>query len=186
MENWSEDIIEFLNLIRKKCVELSKHHTSNFFYYKSCVNYFDVPIIIFSVFSSFISVGVKDFLDQPTISITTAGISMITTILCSIKLYLNLTSNTASELEISKEFYILALDISKMLFVPVEHRVIDQITFLNTIYNSYIVLLEKSSLIKAEEEQQNLQGQVEKLKTSPKSPFSLQQRIKNPLTVTIN
>jgi hypothetical protein len=182
MEDWSEDIVSFLELIRKKAVGLAQKHTASFFYYRSCENYFSVPVICLSVFSSFISVGVKDFVSQPVISITTASVSMAIAILGSIKLYLNLTTNTANELEISKEFHILALDISKMLFIPCDLRKVDQIEFLNKIYDSYIVLLQKSSLIKAEEERVKMDGQVSLLKTSPKTPTILQPR-RNPLMI---
>ncbi len=139
MDVWNEDIIDFLELIRSKSVTYSTKHTANFFYYK------------LSVFSSFISVGVSDFVSQPNISITTASISMAIAILGSIRLYLNLTLNVALELELSKEFHVLALDISKELFLPVELRKQTQQEFLEAIYGAYIGLLQKSSLIKAEQ-----------------------------------
>jgi hypothetical protein len=111
---------------------------------------------------------------------------MLIAILGSIKLYLNLTTNTANELMVSKEFHILALDISKMLFVPIDLRKVKQEEFMDDIYNRYIVLLQKSSLVRAEEERSKLDCQIDKLKTSPKSPFNLQNRIKNPLTIITN
>ena len=111
--DWDENIVDFLELIRSNSVALSARHTDNFFYYKSCENYFKIPTIVLSVFSSFISVGVSNFVAQPTISTTTASISMAIAILGSVRLYLNLTLNVALELELSKEFHILALDISK-------------------------------------------------------------------------
>jgi nitrogen fixation/metabolism regulation signal transduction histidine kinase len=160
---WSEDIVEFLQLIRSKCVDLSAKHTANFFYYKSCENYFQIPTIVLSVFSSFISVGVSNFVEQPTISTTTASISMAIAILGSIRLYLNLTLNVALELDLSKEFHILALDISKELFLPIELRKQTQQEFLEAIYGAYIGLLQKSSLIKAEHE-----IAVQKNKLSPR------------------
>ena len=152
MSDWNEDIITFIELIRSKSVELSIKHTSNFFYYKSCENYFQIPTIVLSIFSSFISVGVSDFVAQPTISTTTASISMVIAILGSVRLYLNLTLNVELENELSKEFHILALDISKELFLPVELRKQTQQEFLEAIYGCYVGLLQKSSLIKAEQE----------------------------------
>ena len=152
MDVWSEDIVDFLQLIRSKCVALSAKHTDNFFYYKSCENYFQIPTIVLSVFSSFISVGVSNCVAQPTISTTTASISMAIAILGSVRLYLNLTLNVALELELSKEFHILALDISKELFLPIELRKQSQQEFLEAIYGCYVGLLQKSSLIKAEHE----------------------------------
>jgi hypothetical protein len=178
-ENWNDDIITFIELIRSKSVDLSIKHTSNFFYYKSCENYFQIPVIVLSVLSSFISVGINDFVSQPNISITTASISMIIAILGSIRLYLNLTLNVELENELSKDFHILALDISKELFLPIELRKKTQSEFLESIYICYVGLLQKSSLIKAEQEISQ-----QKNKLSPKSSILLQPR--NPLNVVIN
>ncbi len=83
--DWNDDIVTFLELIRAKSVDLSARHQENFFYYKSCENYFQIPTIVLSVFSSFISVGVSDFVSQPTISTTTASISMAIAILGSVR-----------------------------------------------------------------------------------------------------
>ena len=149
---WNDDVVDFLHLLRSKSVALSAKHTANFFYYKSCEHYFAIPTIVLSVFSSFISVGVSDFVAQETISTTTASISMAIAILGSIRLYLNLTLNVALELELSKEFHVLALDISKELFLPIELRKQSQQEFLEAIYGAYIGLIQKSSLIKAEQE----------------------------------
>jgi hypothetical protein len=71
-EEWDENIIQFIELIRAKSVSLSQKHTISFFSYKKIMNLFDIPIIILSVFSSFISVGISNFVSQPNISITTA------------------------------------------------------------------------------------------------------------------
>ena len=152
MDIWDDSIVDFLELIRSKSVEYSAKHTANFFYYKSCENYFAIPTIVLSVFSSFISVGVSDYVEQAAISTTTASISMAIAILGSIRLYLNLTLNVALELELSKEFHVLALDISKELFLPVELRKQSQQEFLEAIYGAYIGLIQKSSLIRAEHE----------------------------------
>ena len=147
--DWSEDIVDFLELIRSKSVEYSAKHQQSFFYYRSCEHYFAIPTIVLSVFSSFISVGVSDYVEQEAISTTTASISMAIAILGSIRLYLNLTLNVALELELSKEFHVLALDISKELFLPIELRKQTQQEFLEAVYGAYIGLLQKSSLIKA-------------------------------------
>ncbi len=182
MDDWSEDLIEFLQLIRTKSVELSKKHTESFFSYKRIMNLFDIPIIILSVFSSFISVGISAFVSQRNISLCTASISMGVTILGSIKLYLNLNVNTAIELEISKDFLVLAMDISKTLFIPVELRKVNQIDFIDDIYSRYIILIQKSSLIKINEERTQLNNQLNLLKTSPKTPIIIQPR--NKLTMS--
>lgn len=161
---WDENIVDFLELIRAKSVSLSVKHTNSFFIYKKMENLFAIPTIVLSIFSSFISVGVSAFIAQPNISLTTSSISMFVAILGSIRLYLNLTLNLELELELSKSFHILALDISKELFLPVELRKQSQLEFLEAIYGVYIGLLQKSSLIKAEQEIAE-----QKSKLSPKS-----------------
>jgi hypothetical protein len=106
---------------------------------------------------------------------------MAVTILGSIKLYMNLTINTATELTLSKDFHILAMDISRILFTPTALRKLTQIEFLDDIYNRYIILLENSSLIKAaNEERIELNNKI--IQISPKSPTILQPR--NPLIIS--
>jgi hypothetical protein len=93
---------------------------------------------------------------------------MIVAILSSIKLYFNLSTNKNNELEISKAFYVLSLDIQKILHLPIELRKVEQLEFLNTVYDSYIVLIQKSSLIKASEESEKMDKLLEKIKSSPR------------------
>jgi hypothetical protein len=182
-EDWDGQLVDFLESIRKKSAKLSGKHTNKFFYYKSCSNYFDIPIIILSVLSSSFSVGTGEFLEQSVISIVSCSVSMIVAILSSIKLYLNISTNTTNELDISKDFHLLSLDIQKTLALPVELRKIDQLDFLNKSYDTFIVMLQKSSLIKAEEEQERMNDMLDKIKKSPRlsnrqlSPLRLPENI---------
>ena len=66
-------------------------------------------------------------------------------------------------------------DISAYLFSnvayelpPTELRKTDQLDFLNKRYDTFIVMLQKSSLIKAEEEQERMGDILEKIKCSPR------------------
>jgi hypothetical protein len=115
---------------------------------------FQIPSIILSIFNSFISVGVSEFMSQPNISITTASISMLLAILGSISLYLNLNFHKIEELELSKSYHHLALNISRQLYIPTHLRKIEQIEFLDECYDTYVNLLQRSSLIKADEAQE--------------------------------
>jgi hypothetical protein len=74
------------------------------------------------------------------------------------------------------------MDISKTLFIPTELRKIEQIDFLDDIYGRYINLLQKSSLIKINEREQ-LNNQLNLLKSSPKTPIIIQPRNKPLLNV---
>lgn len=176
-DDWDEQLLDFLEHIRRKSAKLSIKHTNKFFYYKSCSNYFDIPIIIMSVIVSSFSVGTGDFLEQSVISLVSCSVSMIVAILSSIKLYLNISTNTSNELDISKEFHLLSLDIQKTLALPTELRKIEQLDFLNKSYDSYIVMLQKSSLIKAEE-QERMDTIFDKIKSSPR--LTLKQPVRHP------
>lgn len=179
-DDWDGQLIDFLENIRRKSAKLSVKHTNKFFYYKSCSNFFDIPIIIMSVIVSSFGVGTGDFLEQSIISIVSCSVSMIVAILSSIKLYLNISTNTSNELDISKEFHLLSLDIQKTLSLPTELRKIEQLDFLNKSYDTFIVMLQKSSLIKAEEEQERMDNILEKIKRSPRLTLK-RQPVKNPI-----
>jgi len=185
LDDWDGQLIDFLESIRSKSAKLSVKHTNKFFYYKSCSNYFDIPIIILSVLSSSFSVGTGDFLKQSVISLVSCSVSMIVAILSSIKLYLNISTNTNNELDISKEFHLLSLDIQKTLALPVELRKIDQLDFLNKSYDTFIVMLQKSSLIKAEEERERMDTILDKIKRSPRLTMKRQPTL-SPLQIPIN
>jgi hypothetical protein len=185
LDDWDGQLIDFLESIRSKSAKLSAKHTNKFFYYKSCSNYFDIPIIILSVLSSSFSVGTGDFLQQSVISLVSCSVSMIVAILSSIKLYLNISTNTNNELDISKEFHLLSLDIQKTLALPVELRKIDQLDFLNKSYDTFIVMLQKSSLIKAEEERERMDTILDKIKRSPRLTIKRQPTL-SPLQIPIN
>jgi hypothetical protein len=154
-QEWDEDLVEFLQLLRKKSVYLSIQHSQSFMYYNKCATLFSVPSIILSIFNGFISVGVSEFIEQQNISLINSSISMLLAILGSISLYLNLNNLKIEELELSKSYHHLALEISKTLFIPVSLRKIEQLDFLNNCYDKYVILLQESSLIRADEAQEN-------------------------------
>jgi hypothetical protein len=93
---------------------------------------------------------------------------MLVAILSSIKLYFNISTNITNELEISKTFHLLSLDIQKTLALPIELRKIEQLDFLNKCYDSFIILIQKSSLVKAEEETERMNTILQKIKDSPR------------------
>ena len=69
-------------------------------------------------------------------------------ILTSIKLYLQLEEQIKTELEMSKSFHTLALDIYKVLNLRVEQRNGNGLEYLNKRYNDYIKLVESSNLLR--------------------------------------
>ena len=148
METWNDEIIKILNNVRVNSLNLSEYHRRNFFYYKNLSNYFDIPIIIISCISGSFSVGASPYLNQGYISLISCSASMFITILSSIKLYLNISDNLQSESDIARKFYVLSLEIYKIINLPDEKRGINSSEFLNSKYNQYIKLYEESNLLK--------------------------------------
>ena len=71
MNNWSQSIDSLLDKIRLNCIQLTNRHIKNHLY----------------IFSGSFSVGSDAFIGQETISVITCSVSMVITILTSIKLY---------------------------------------------------------------------------------------------------
>jgi hypothetical protein len=102
---------------------------------------------VLSVFSGSFSVGSDGFLNQELISIVSCSISMLITILTSIKLYMKIQENSTQEQELAVSFKTLALDIFKVLSLPEEDRGIDGLIYLNKTYGKYVNLVENSQIL---------------------------------------
>ena len=75
------------------------------------------------------------------------GVSMISGILNSLELFMEIEKSMSKELVVSKEFYILSTDIYRCLALDKSNRSIDGKTFLDDSYNRYIKLYEQSNLL---------------------------------------
>ena len=156
MNNWSQSVDSLLDKIRLNCIQLTNRHIQNYLYYKGASAYFEIPTIILSVFSGSFSVGSDPFINQESISVITCSISMVITILTSIKLYMKITENSSQEQELAISFKTLALDIFKTLSLPNEDRGIDGLVYLNKIYNKYVNLVENSTILNQMNKKDNL------------------------------
>lgn len=132
----------FLEKIRINSVRLCDKHTKNHLYYKGVSIYFEIPTIILSVFSGSFAVGSNAFMPQQTISVTTCIISMIITILTSIKLYMKITESATAEQELAVAYKLLALDVFK-------HLSLEEVDndFVLKCYTKYSNLIENSSIL---------------------------------------
>jgi hypothetical protein len=139
---WTRDIIDILERIRFNSIKLNEQHTERYLKFASVLKYFDIPIIICSVFSSsFSSLGINPNYSQ----IITTVISMGITILSSIKLYLNLTNTISNEIDLSKSYYLLSIGIYKMLMLrPADTN---PRLYLDNIFSEYSKLIEQSTII---------------------------------------
>lgn len=142
---WNTELVTLLDKIRLNAYVMSEKHRKRFIMFTSWSKYFDLPIIICSVFSSsFSSLGTIPLQQS---NLITTSISMFIAVLTSIKLYLNLSSNINDEIALSKDFYILSVSIFKIIKLNEQDRKVDPLDFLNSNYNQYIKLIEQSSLL---------------------------------------
>jgi hypothetical protein len=131
------DIDNILVKIRKNCVYLSIYHNRKHHFYKNilfCV--FRIPLIILSGLNSFFAVGLQNYLDQQTISLLNALISLFCGILTSVELLWQLKDRVDQELESYKNFYKLSTDVFKFLGSSEENKQ-NRNDFLTEIYNLY-------------------------------------------------
>lgn len=148
VQGWTIEIEELLEKIRLNSVILSNRHRKNFYEYKGFSKYFDIPIIVVSVFGSSFSVGATGIISQEIVSLISCFIGMLVTVLTSVKLYLHLDDHLKNELEMSKHFHSLALKLFKILNLPRNQRGTDGLYFLNNKYGDYIKLVEQSALLR--------------------------------------
>jgi hypothetical protein len=146
---WVPEIDDLLNRIRLNSIELASKHTKNFFEYENYSKCFDMPIIILSSSASFISGGsLISFIGSQVATFTGGGLTFSITMLTAMKLYLGLERLQKQEIELSKAFQTLALDVYKMLQLNAEHRHCDGLEYLNRTHNEYVKLIQSSMLLK--------------------------------------
>jgi hypothetical protein len=147
MTEWTDDIESVLEQIRVNSVTLSKEHKKNYFQYNRLLRYFRLPVIIISGINSIVSVGFQPYLDQRTISMMTCLLALICSVIGSIELYLAIQKSMESELLASKDYYILSIDIHKMLTLTRDHRTGAAKEYLERKYEEYVKLFENSNLL---------------------------------------
>jgi len=148
MENdWSCDIENVLEQIRLNACMLHAYHRHRYLKLKSSLVYFRIPTIIFSAIGVFASVGLTPYLQQGYISLTTCGLSLVTGVINSVELFIGVQKGMELELSSSKDFYILATDIFKVLSLSPSNRMCSGKVFLDEKYQTYCKLIETSNLL---------------------------------------
>ena len=147
MNNWTSDIEKVLEEIRMNAVQLSNNHKQNYFFYKSLHKYFRIPTIILSSVASVSAVGLQNYISQAHINGIVCLLGLSVSVVNSIELFLKLQETLEMELNCSKEFYNLSIDIRKTLLLDRENRQLSGQTYLEKRYNDYVKLQEQSNLI---------------------------------------
>jgi hypothetical protein len=147
--DWNEDMETILENIRINCIILSKYHKEKYYEYKSQLKYFKLPLIILSSITSVISVGMDNYMEQNTISITTCLLSLFSAIIASIELYLGVQKSMEIELNACRNFQLLSYDIYKTLSLNREYRLENGRTFLDNTYKYYTEQVKLANIIKS-------------------------------------
>ena len=147
MNNWSRDYELILENIRSNCVVMSNYHKKRYYHYKGLLKYFRIPLIVISAINSVFSVGLQPFMEQGVISVICCLLSLFSAIISSLELFLAISSQMENELNNSKLFYLLGVDIYKTLSLTAEHRPLSGKDYLDKQYSEYCKLIENSNLI---------------------------------------
>ena len=86
-------------------------------------------------------------MEQGYISLITCGVSLITGIITSIELFVGVQSSLEVELTSSKDFYILGIDIFRILSLLPENRGVEGKSYLDEKYQVYCKLVESSDVL---------------------------------------
>jgi hypothetical protein len=73
---------------------------------------------------------------------------MFIAVLTSVKLWLGLTKQITEEVSLSKDYYILSIEIFKVLALSENDRSVNALQFMNECYGTYKALIESSNLLK--------------------------------------
>lgn len=139
---WSSDVERVLEAIRTNSVTLSNYHKERYYYYKSYLKYFKLPLIALSSLTSIASVGLPVYVPQKTVSLVTCILSLVSATIASVELYLGIQKTMETEMLTSRNFMLLAYDIYRVLSLERVNRVMDGKNYLNEKYNDYSKLVE--------------------------------------------
>jgi hypothetical protein len=115
--------------------------------FKKLIKWFKVPTIVLSSIGSVSSVGLTAYLDQQHISALTCGLALFVSVLNSIEMFLKINESMEQELEHSKLYYNLSINIQKTLLLDRENRSVDASVYLERTYSEYVKLMEQSNLL---------------------------------------
>ena len=143
-----ECVYKILKKIRNNCIHLSIYHNKRYHFYKNILfSFFRIPLIVLSGINSFMAVGLQSEIDQSTISIINALLSLLCGILTSVELLWNLQKRMEIELDSHKSYYKLSIEIMKFMELDEDLRGSETKLYLNTVYKQYEQLITTSNAV---------------------------------------
>jgi hypothetical protein len=145
--HWSPAVVLILDNIRQNSILLAEYHRKRFFYNKGYSKYFDLPVLVLSIFGSSFAVGAQGYMPQQHISAVSCMVGVIVSIITSINLYLSIETTMQNELKMAKHFYILSIDIYRICMLDAHERGENGLSYLQKIFATYSKLVEESNLM---------------------------------------
>jgi hypothetical protein len=146
-DKWTVDIDQILESIRHNCIILSEYHRTQYFLLQKKLKYFRIPVIVVSSFAAFLNFGLQPYLDQNSVATICSVLSLFAGLLGSLELYLQIQKKMENELMNSRDYYLNAIDIYKVIRLERKNRNGDGKTYLEERYNVFRKLIENSSLL---------------------------------------
>ena len=140
------DIETIINDIRINCVYLNTKHQERCAYYSHIAHYFRIPTIILASFVSVSSIG-GNYFNQHIITAFTCLTSLCIGLLNSIEMYLKIIEIIEKETKISKKYYLLSIDIHKLLNLRREYRSEEPKEMLDKYFREYNELVLESNML---------------------------------------
>ena len=150
INSWTDDYENILEALRLNSIAISNFKRKRYFYLKHILQYFRLPVIAIAGINSVFCVGLQPFFEQSTISVINCLLSLLCGIVGSIELYLAIQQSMELELVTSKDYYLLSIDIFKVLSLERTNRTDDAKSFLEEKFAIYEKLIENSLLINKE------------------------------------
>jgi hypothetical protein len=143
---WSEDQYILLNKIRENSIVLSYFHKEAHEILKNRHKYFKIPIIILSSVCSVFSVTLTNFLNELYVSLIVCTMNLTISMIGSIEMYLNIEKQSQKEDELARKYYLLSIEIYKMLELEEKNRPLSGKDYLEEAFNKYHQLIENSNV----------------------------------------
>jgi hypothetical protein len=147
VEQWPKDIEKLLYIMQVKSLELSTTYKTKYLKFQKMTDHFKIPIIVFSSIATFFNFGLQPYFSQQTIAIVCSGLTFVTGLLSTIELYLQIQKQMEKSLVLSKDLYMNSMDIYKILSLHPERREVEALDYLNTRYEMFRQIIEKSEIM---------------------------------------
>ena len=177
-ETWSPGIEYILEEIRLNSMTISEYHKEKYYHTKGFLKYFRIPTIVFSAMNSVFSVGLQPYCPQQIISLICCLISLVCGVISSVELFLSIQSTMENELIASKDFYLLSVDIFKILSLERATRMVNGKVYLDETYQIYCKLIENSNIVSKE-----MKNMIKPSNFTPKLLSDTKKEVENELVI---